>query len=152
MRLSNKLEIIMIDAIINYIQDTIEITPELINKLNKNIYIDDGDNTNYFKEYNIEDFIEEQFVINWQVNNLKFGNYVLKNNVFDKDDADYKGHMEELYENSTHYRCGDEEEQEEQYNDLVFIISRIGYNYLQNNDTDFILDFLNSYYDTPILK
>ena len=152
MRLSDELEIIMIDAILNYIRDTVEITPELINKLNNNVYNYEGDNTNYYKEYNIEDFIEEHFKINWEVNTLRFGNYVLENNIFNKDADDYECHMEELYENSTHYRCGDEEEQEEQYNDLAFIISRIGYKYLENTDTDFVLDFLNSYYDTPILK
>lgn len=151
MRLSNKLEIIMINAIQNYIIYTVEITPEIINKLNKNVYIYKGDNTNYFKEYNIYDFIDDNFKINWEVNNLKFGKYVLENNIFDKDDDDYEGYMKNLYEISRHLRCGDEEEQEEQYNDLAFIISRVAYNYISDND-DLILDFLNSYYDTPILK
>jgi hypothetical protein len=151
MSLSDELEIIMIDAIINYIRDTVEITPELINKINKNVYIYKGDNTNYFKEYNIDDFIDDNFKINWEVNNLKFGKYVLENNIFDKDDDDYEGHIEELREESIYHRCGDDEEQELQYDDLAFIISRVGYKYLDSNN-DFVLDFLNSYYDTPILK
>jgi hypothetical protein len=151
MSLSDELEIIMIDAIINYIRDTVEITPELINKINKNVYIYKGDNTNYFKEYNIDDFIDDNFKINWGVNNLKFGKYVLENNIFDKDDDDYEGHIEELREESIYHRCGDDEEQELQYDDLAFIISRVGYKYLDSNN-DFVLDFLNSYYDTPILK
>jgi len=151
MCLFGKLEIIMIDAILNYIRDTVEITPELINKLNKNVYIYKGDNTTYFKEYNIENFIDDNFKINWEVNNLKFGKYVLENNIFDKNDDDYEGHMKELRKESTYYRCGDDEEQELQYDDLAFIISRVVYKYLDIYD-NFLLDFLNSYYDTPILK
>jgi hypothetical protein len=151
MRLSDELEIIMMDAILNYIRDTVEITPELINKLNKNVYIYKGDNTTYFKEYNIENFIDDNFKINWEVNNLKFGKYVLENNIFDKNDDDYEGHMKELRKESTYYRCGDDEEQELQYDDLAFIISRVGYNFLDIY-ADVVLDFLNSLYATPILK
>jgi len=145
MSLSDELEIKTIDAVLNYIRDTVEITPDLIDKLNKNVYIFGGDNTNYFKEYNIDDFIDTNFKINWEVNNLSFGKYVLENNIYDKDEEEY------IYEESTLYRCGDEEEQELQYDDLAFIISRVVYKYVEINN-DFILDYLNSYYTTPILK
>lgn len=146
MELTNEMEIKTIDAILNYIRDTVEITPDLIDKLNNNDY-EEGLNENYYKEYNIFDFIDANFKINWEVNNLSFGKYVLENNIFNKDDE-----VEELRKESTLHRCGDEEEQEEQYDDLAFIISRVGYAYLEYNDSDFILDYLNSYYTTPILK
>ena len=158
MNLSDELEIIMIDAIINYIRDTFEITPELIDKLNNNRWSYEGDNPTYFREYNIHNFIAEQFNHYPMYNNLKFGNYVLENNIFNKDNSNYERYIKEIYEDSANYRAiyrrddADEKELELYWNNLAYIISFTGKTYLEHKNTDFILDFLNSYYDTPILK
>lgn len=117
-------------AILSYIQDNIEIPSNIINTINDNPDEDNNDN--------ILDFIDKYFKIDWSINNLNFGKYSIVNNFFNELD------INEMKNASKYYQCGDEEEQEIQYNNLSFICSRIGYHYL-NENTDFLINFIKSH-------
>jgi hypothetical protein len=117
-------------AILSYIQDNIEISSNIINTINDNPDEDNNDN--------ILDFIDKYFKIDWSINNLNFGKYSIVNNFFNEHD------INEMKNASKYYRCGDEEEQKIQYNNLSFIYSRIGYHYL-NENTDFLINFIKSH-------
>jgi hypothetical protein len=121
--LDNKIE----NAILSYIENNIEIPYNLINKIN------DNDNN---EEY-ISKFIEHHFRIDWSINNLNFGIYVIQHNFFNENDNN------EMKNACQYYQCGDEEEQKIQYNNLSFIYSRIAYEYLNENNI-FLIDFIKS--------
>lgn len=128
MNFNNKLDDKIENAILSYIENNIEIPYNLINK------IMDNDNDN---EEDISIFIELNFKIDWSINNLNFGIYVLQHNFFNENDNN------EMKKACQYYQCGDEEEQEIQYNNLSFIYSRIGYEYLNENNF-FLIDFIKS--------
>ena len=126
MNFNNKLDDKIENAILSYIENNIEIPYNLINK------IIDNDN-----EEDISIFIERNFKIDWSINNLNFGIYVLQHDFFNENDNN------EMKKACQYYQCGDEEEQEIQYNNLSFIYSRIGYEYLNENNF-FLIDFIKS--------